>query len=191
MTRSKKSRKPGVGSSGALKDDTKKKLLAPVPKRPKNKSGKAPGSRQQEGLKNNKQSPTANKNNDPRIGSKTPIDLGKPATTTPVKVKKTKEQINPIAAVRPVQDNTESLLEQEIAAIEQDARLLKIIEKQESDFDLTEAEIDLFNELMERHAEITTKLGWDEEDGEEHSDEEVTEEDLWKKLDNGDLSDYK
>jgi uncharacterized protein len=192
MSRSKKSRKPGTGSLGIVKDD-KKKLVAPAPRKPKKKTGKEAGNRQKEASPkaNNTQNSAANK--DPRIGSKTPIDLGKPVAA-PVKAKTNKaskkaQDNSPIAAIRVV-ESSETLAEQ-LSRIEQDPKLLEILEKQESDAVLTPEDVTYFNALMEQHEKISQELGLDEED------EVVTpatksdsEDELWDKFDSSDLSKF-
>ena len=77
MSRTKKSRKPGTGSIGILKDD-KKKLVEPKPRRAKKQMAtKQVIVKKKPHLKLLKGQNSA-KNKDPRIGNKTPIDLGKP-----------------------------------------------------------------------------------------------------------------
>lgn len=188
MSRTKKSRKPGTGSIGVVKDD-KKKLASPAPRKPKKKSGKAAGNRQKEATAsvNNKQSPKVKK--DPRIGNKTPIDLGKAVTAMnkPQPTKKKTQENSPIAAIRVVESG-ETLAEQ-LSRIEQDAKLQEIIEKQDSNQALTADEVDYFNELMEQHEKISQELDTGEEDEVAITTTKTdSEDDLWDKFDNSDLS---
>ena len=197
MSRSKKSRKAGVGSNGIVKDENKKEReIAPHSKKPKNKSGKQAGNRQQEAFNtgNNSQDPKVNK--DPRIGSKKLIDLGIPTkkAAQPFKAKnKTKLETSPIAAIRVIEP--EQSLEDELYAIEDDTQLQEILTKQDDNIELTEVEINYFNEKMERHQTLRELLGLSD-DEEEEADEAKSktksdsEDDLWDKLDNNDLSDY-
>jgi len=196
MSRSKKSRKPGVGSSGPVKDD-KKKTIEVVAKRPKKHHGKKPGNRQQEAVQKQSQENPSAVNKDPRIGSKKSIVLTPSVESkkaSPVKAKKqNKSAVSPIAAIRvsePLENN--EALEAELYAIEDDVKLQIILAKQEDDIELSEVEVDLFNEKMTRHQEIRTLLGWsDDEDEDESSDEENTDdESLWDKLDSNDLSSF-
>jgi ribosome assembly protein YihI (activator of Der GTPase) len=193
MSRSKKSRKPGTGSIGALKDDRKKAVLEPVPRRAKKKNGKEAGNRQKEATASlaNTQNNAAKK--DPRIGNKTPIDLGKVVTTPnkskPIKTKQPKksQENSPIAAIRVV-DVGESLAEQ-LNRIEQDERLLEILERQDAEETLSAEEVDYYNELMEKHEKISEEMGVDEEDEVVViSTKADSEDDLWDKIDNSDLS---
>jgi len=193
MSRSKKSRKAGIGSNGIVKDENKKeKEIAPHSKKPKNKSGKQPGNRQQEAFNSGKQQPQKT-NKDPRIGSKKPIDLGLPIkeTAQPFKAKN-KSKASPIAAIRVIEP--EQSLEDELYAIEDDNQLQVIISKQDEDIELSEVEVNYFNEKMERHQKLRELLGLSDDDDEEventDKNKSNSESDLWDKLDNNDLSDY-
>jgi len=81
--------------------------------------------------------------------------------------------------------------EQELDAIEQDDRLQSILAKEEDDIALTEEEVNYYNDMMERHQALSAELGLDED--EDISDEinaNDSEDDLWDKLDNNNLSDF-
>lgn len=189
MSRIKKSRKPGAGSSGAIKADTKTTVTA-APRKPKNKKGKEAGNRQKEAKPTLKKQSTTVSNKDPRIGSKKPIDLGISAKTNEVKVsqKKAKQPQSLIAAIRTVEaDNN---LEQELFEIENDARLQEILAKQDQDIALTEDEVTLFNSLMDRHQELTDKLGIQDVIDDDNQDENADQA-PWEKLDSDDWSDFK
>ncbi len=190
MSRSKKSRKPG--SAPSAKPKLSKVELAAVEKRVRKKTGKKPGNRQQEAQPIKSSEQNANLNKDPRIGSKKPIDLGGAAKPIKAKLSKTpKAKQTPIAAIRSVSNEAvkaELSLAQELANIEADESLQAILAKQESELTLTEQEVDYFNEMMERHQQISEQLDEDEE--EQTSEVSVTsEEDLWNKLDNSSLPD--
>jgi len=194
MARTKKSRKPG--GAPTAKPKLSKVELANVEKRLRKKKGKKPGNRQQEALlvKNPSQQP--DKHKDPRIGNKTPIDLGGAAAAT----KKTsdnaiKAKQDPIAAIRVVNAETEQSavqnlagIAQELDGIEADERLQTILAKQDETLALTEQEVDYFNEMMERHQQLSEKLAENEEPEAEVNNAAVaSEEDLWDKLDNSPL----
>lgn len=205
MSRNKKSRKPGVGSSGALKESAKTEVVAPE-KRIKKHKGKQPGNRQKEAHKEIV-TQSVNLNKDPRLGSKKPIDLGQTAkkkskqtakqviSKTPIE-KTNKPKQAPIAAIRTVEpaDDQVNLLTQELEAIEQDERILAILSKQEDELSLNEDEIDYFNDKMERHQEICEILGIsddeDEEEENDHAPTRASEDELWDKFDNSDLSKF-
>ena len=144
MARTKKSRKPG--GAPTAKPKLSKVELASVEKRLRKKNGNKPGNRQQEAMLTKNPDQQSDKHKDPRIGNKTPIDLGGAATKEKkkqVKVVKTKQ--DPIAAIRLVnaeqQQNTaeESVniaqelenIAQELENIEADERLQTILAKQE------------------------------------------------------------
>jgi ribosome assembly protein YihI (activator of Der GTPase) len=195
MSRSKKSRKQGTGSLGAIKDD-KKKTLVPVDRKPKKKNGKQAGNRQKEAFESNNKQPVKAANKDPRIGSKKPIDLGAPvkATAQPFKAKqKVKTDSSPIAAIRVVEVDTS--LEQELYAIEEDNRLQSILAKQEEDIALSDEDVDYFNEKMDRHQQLRELLGLDDDENEDddssiNTKKASSEDDLWDKFDNSDLSEF-
>ncbi|AWB59162.1 MULTISPECIES: Der GTPase-activating protein YihI [unclassified Colwellia] len=189
MSRTKKSRKPGTGSIGILKDD-KKKLVEPKPRRAKKSNGNEAGNRQKEATPKINQNQNSAKNKDPRIGNKTPIDLGKPVNA-PIKTKPAKkvQDNSPIAAIRVVETG-ESLADQ-LSRIEQDPRLLEILEKQDNEITLTSEEVNYFNTLMEQHEKISQELGLDDEDEVvEQTQKSDSEDDLWDKFNNSDLSKF-
>lgn len=195
MARTKKSRKPG--GAPTAKPKLSKVELANVEKRVRKKTGKKPGNRQQEAQLDKSSDQNANQNKDPRIGSKKPIDLG--GAVKPVKsvVKAIKSKQNPMAAIRPASTvnnssgndsvNAELSLAQELANIEADEQLQVILEKQENELALTQEEVDYFNNMMERHQQISAQL--DDEEEEASKPNVSSEDDLWDKLDNSSLSD--
>jgi len=191
MARTKKSRKPG--SAPTAKPKLSKVELANVEKRVRKKTGNKPGNRQQEAQLVKGSDQNANQRKDPRIGSKKPIDLGgvvKPAQPKSAQAKSKAVQ-DPIAAIRPVNNDSadaELSLAQELANIEADERLQAIIEKQEDELALTEQEVDYFNDMMERHQQTSAQLDEDEEE-QISGASEISEEDLWDKLDNSSLPD--
>lgn len=191
MSRTKKSRKQG--SVPTAKPKLSKAELANVEQRVRKKKGKKPGNRQQEAQPISNADHNANQHKDPRIGSKKPIDLGVPtksATTQPVKPKQNKAE-QPIAAIRRVDKDSVSValtLAQQLESIEADERLQIILEKQEDELALTEEEVNYFNDMMERHQQISAQLGDDEED-EPDTGTARSEDDLWDKLDSSSLLD--
>jgi len=189
MSRSKKSRKPG--GAPTAKPKLSKVELAAVEKRVRKKSGKKPGNRQQEAQQIKDTDQVANQHKDPRIGSKKPIDLGGAAKPIKAKLsKKPKVNQDPIAAIRTV-DREEIVIEltlaQALENIESDERLQTILTKQEDELALTEQEVDYFNDMMERHQQISEQLDSEEEPVNETSAK--SEDDLWDKLDNAPLPD--
>lgn len=188
MTRIKKSRKERhTASKPAPK--LSKEQLARQDKKPKKQTGNKPGSRHHDGKKATHQG-SSNANKDPRLGSKKPIDLGiaKPtkvlsADAVPAKQRK---MLDPIAKIRVVEGNPS--IEMQLLALEQDEQLLAIIDKQEQGTALTDAEVDYFNQLMERHEQLSAEL---EQEADEESPRrtELSEDDLWDKFNDSDYSD--
>lgn len=190
MSRTKKSRKPG--GAPTAKPKLSKVELAKVEQRVRKKTGKKPGNRQQEALLDKSSDQNTNKNQDPRIGSKKLIDLGGGVKLTKPAAKAIKPKQSPLAAIRPVNvsnDSTELTLAQELANIEADEKLQVILGKQEDEISLTKEEVDYFNNLMDRHQQISDQLGNDEEEEEINRPKVKSEDDLWDKLDNSSLSD--
>lgn len=199
MSRTKKSRTPSVGKRETVKETSKtsKADIIPNVKKPKKKTGNQPGNRQQEGLASNYQNKDTSGPKDPRIGSKTLIDLT--PKSAPKANKPRKEKPSPIAAIRMIEPIVEpvvtlptSELEDELYAIEEDAQLQQILALQEDDIELNEEQINYFNQKMERHQELRELLGWsdDEDDEDEAESDNKSEDDLWNTLDNNDLSKF-
>lgn len=189
MTRQKKSRKPGVGSSGAPKAKLDKKEVALLDKKPKKQTGKTPGNRQKEAQKNQQQDKNAIQRKDPRIGSKKPIALGnstqKPAT------KPVTNKSKPVSAVVPIKYAEQSLsIADQIYAIEHDEKLKKIIAKQENDMQLTESDVDYYNDLMEKHEALTAQVEATVDLTPKKRRIIEDEDELWDKFDNAKLDDW-
>jgi len=206
MSRSKKSRKPG--GAPTAKPKLSKVELANVEKRIRKKSGKKPGNRQQEAVQVKSSDQNANQNKDPRIGSKKLIDLGgaaqspqvKPKSAKPKSTKVVKAKPDPIAAIRTVSNNSTIVesnsvpglapeLAQQLADIEADERLQTILTKQEDELALTEQDVDYYNDMMERHQQISAQLDDEDETEQENDTSASSEDDLWDKLDNSSLPD--
>lgn len=198
MSRSKKSRKPG--GAPTAKPKLSKQELEKVEKRIRKKTGKVSGNRQKEAKPQFADDNNKAGNKDPRLGSKTPIVLGKAITKQEksAQAKATSAKVSPIAKVRFV-DSTDAELplkqaltaEQELDAIEEDEMLQSILAKQEANIDLTEQDVNYYNDMMDRHQALSAELGLDEEDEFSESDEvNDNEDDLWDKLDRTDFSDF-
>ncbi|GHE88393.1 Der GTPase-activating protein YihI [Thalassotalea profundi] len=196
MSRIKKSRKPSFVPTIASKEDKKREIVA-SDRKPKKKNGKQSGNRQKEAIQVKQTSQVNNQAKDPRIGSKKPIDLGKPVAAVTEKPQAKSSKKMSVAPIREVQSEAVSMdieaLKQELYAIEDDSYLQTILAKQEDNIALTENEVDFFNEKMARHEVLREILGWDNEDDEntatKHSDA-IDEEALWDKLDKPNLSDF-
>lgn len=195
MSRTKKSRKQG--SAPTAKPKLSKAELANVEQRVRKKKGKKPGNRQQEAQVVSNTEQNANQNKDPRIGSKKPIDLGVATTSSTAQSVKPKPNkvvratSDPIAAIRRVDKDSVDValtLAQQLENIEADERLQIIIEKQEDELPLTEAEVNYFNDMMARHQHISAQLDDDEENATDTGTAR-SEDDLWDKLDHSSLLD--
>ncbi len=190
MSRTKKSRKQG--SAPTAKPKLSQQELASVEKRVRKKKGNKAGNRQQEGVAVSKSSSGQQHKKDARIGSKTPIPLGK-ATEKSVKhpPKSSPIKLAPIARVSPISiEEKECTAQQELAAIEQNEALKNILTKQDEGADLTEQEVDFFNEKMERYQELSELLGLSETTQNNPVSQVADDEDLWNKLDGQDFSDF-
>ncbi|MET1219183.1 MAG: Der GTPase-activating protein YihI [Glaciecola sp.] len=139
MAHSKKSRKVGlIGVRKEQKNSWDKKPKKTGPVKAKKTKGKPAGSRHSVALEKNTQGQSVKK--DPRIGSKKPIDL-RPKPETAVKVRKF---ATPAA---------------ELAALEADNRLHTLLEKLETDVELTKDEQAYVDEKMARHKVLCDLLG--------------------------------
>jgi ribosome assembly protein YihI (activator of Der GTPase) len=196
MSRSKKSRKPG--GAPTAKPKLSKQELATVEKRIRKSTGKVAGNRQKEAMQDQADNKQQSGNKDPRLGNKTPIVLGKVVAKQDkpkqLKTKQNSDKSSAIASVRFVEDTVVELsAEQEIDAIEQDELLQNILAKQEDDIELTEQEVDYYNEKMERHQVLSAELGLDEDEDTNDNDLSTgsdSEDELWDKLDRLDFSDF-
>ena len=190
MSRTKKSRKPI--SEPTKKPKLSKKELESVEKRVRKKKGKQAGNRQKEAKPLEQASANNVANRDPRIGSKKPIDLGgvKVANTKPTKAKNVLHAA-PIAAIRAIEP-VESNFAAELEAIEDNPQLQAILAKQESGEDLSDQEVDLYNQQMTRYDELRDILGLDDEDDfdDEMDESSKSEDDLWDTLDKPKFDDF-
>mgnify|MGYP006110591633 CR=1 FL=1 len=190
MSRTKKSRKPI--SEPTKKPKLSKKELESVEKRVRKKKGKQAGNRQKEAKPLEQASANNVANRDPRIGSKKPIDLGgvKLANTKPTKAKNV-QHAAPIAAIRAIEP-VETNFAAELEAIEDNPQLQAILAKQESGEDLSDQEVDLYNQQMTRYDELRDILGLDDEDDfdDEMDESSKSEDDLWDTLDKPKFDDF-
>ncbi|WP_199610078.1 Der GTPase-activating protein YihI [Flocculibacter collagenilyticus] len=156
MTRIKKSRKSGPLAPRKLPKEEQDRTV--VDPKAKKRKGNKPGSRHSIDATKAPTSQQANKNQDKRHGSRTPIAL------TPVEEPKLREDLKPQVKLKKV-DNAEKLTpEQELAAIESNEQLLALMERVENGEILQGKEAKFFNKQMARHAELYEILGLDEEE---------------------------
>ncbi len=168
MTRIKKSRTSGqIGNRHKPAAEARQTRERPVETKKKG-AGLKSGSRNAPQPEKSQQSGPANK--DPRHGSKKPIELHvneaeqKLLQQTPDFKPKAQLAKVKVIALPP---------EQELAALEQDEKLLDLVERVENGEILTGKDAKYFNAKTARHAELLTLLGLDED---EESDETDTAE---------------
>lgn len=185
MTRQKKSRKPKATIISTPKDA----LFSSKDKKPKKKTGLKSGNKQQVAVKKQKQS-TNKTAKDPRIGSKTPIVLVK---ETPEQAPKTPRSLNERSGIAAIQKAPEPLsLAEQLAAIENDERLWSITEQQENGQELSQADVDYYNQQMDEYERISEQLGADQDNDEaqesaqDKDDDSLSEEELWQKFNSDD-----
>ena len=185
MTRQKKSRKPKATIISTPKDA----LFSSKDKKPKKKTGLKSGNKQQVAIKKQKQ-PTNKTAKDPRIGSKTPIVLIKETPKQTQKAPKSSKNQSAIAAIKKAPEPM-SLAEQ-LAAIENDERLWSITEQQENGQELSQTDVDYYNQQMDEYQRISEQLGADEDSNndqvsvQDKDDDSLSEEELWQKFNSDD-----
>lgn len=171
----KKSRK--VGQIGIPKVNTPrtKPRVATTPTKAKPKAGRKPGSRQN--IQQSSSDTVKKQNQDPRLGSKTPINLDKYKAGVPKQETVKKEKIKYHSP------------KQELEAIESNKKLEMLLEKQESG-SLTEDETKYVEKLTARYAELCDLMGIDPDDYADDT-EIQSEDDPFSKLDAIKLDDFK
>lgn len=193
MSRSKKSRKPAP--LGSQKAPRLKKEDRNDQKDRKNKAPKG----QKSGSRNNpidKKSSTnaANKSTDPRHGSKKPISLN-PVIEKPIVVPNFEPQVK-LTKVKPEGISPEQELEQ----IENDERLMELLDRADAGEVLKGKDAKYFNAKTARHQELVELLGLDDEEDEDYEGYDEEDDDYddaqtsslveqWEADDEDDLSD--
>ncbi|BDF96358.1 MULTISPECIES: Der GTPase-activating protein YihI [Pseudoalteromonas] len=170
MSRKKKSRKIPSNGPVRLSQDKLKEMRALKEQRVKKTKGAKPGSRNSiETLQ--PESKTNQQNKDKRVGSKKPIPLIAVAPEPVIELKRNlKPQVELKKVVQP-----ELSPEQELEALENDERLLKLVELHESGQMLTGKDAKYFNSRIARHQELCELLGI-EDDADDFADEQFSDE---------------
>ncbi len=174
MTRKKKSRKLGSNGSLRLSKDKLRELRALKEQRSKKTTGNAAGSRN---AQESKQVIAANQKaaKDSRVGSKKPISLV-PEQTKPVSTEpEFKRNLKPSVELKKV-DNTALTPEQELEQLENDQKLLSLIERQNAGELLVGKDAKYLNAKVARHQVLCEMLGIDDfddefEDGQDELDQ--------------------
>lgn len=170
MTRKKKSRKLGSGGNGSFRLSKEKlaELRAIKEQRVKKRTGNKAGTRNAQDTLSKQES--ANKQRkDTRVGSKNPIALvleAQEQTQQP----EFKRHLKPQVELRKVSEVTLTP-EQELAALENDQKLMSLLERQDAGEVLVGKDVTYLNEKVARHQALCELLGIDDED--EYDDEDM------------------
>ncbi|ATD08677.1 Der GTPase-activating protein YihI [Pseudoalteromonas piscicida] len=161
MTRKKKTRKVAANGTPRLSKEKLQALRALKEQRSKKTKGKKPGSRNAPEILVKEQSNTTT-NKDPRVGSKKPISLvaepqSAESNTQPEMKRHLQPQVKLTTAVETLTP------EQELEQLENDERLMALLERHERGELLTGKDAKYFNRGIARHQEICEILGIDDE----------------------------
>lgn len=198
MTRQKKSRKTGGNGVPRLSKEKLLALRAAKEARVKKQSkGLKAGSRNAQEAKKDQSAKGSSSLKDARIGSKKPVSL---VPVNEVVVDKETIQFNrnakPQVHLAKVPEQTLTP-EQELAALENDERLMSLIDRHERGELLTGKDAKFFNKSIARHQELCELLGIDDEFEEEefYGEDEMSQfmsDDLAREwLDDDSEEDYK
>ncbi|MCF6436579.1 MULTISPECIES: Der GTPase-activating protein YihI [Pseudoalteromonas] len=160
MTRKKKTRKVASNGTPRLSKEKLKELRAIKEQRTKKTKGAKPGSRNAQEAKVNKEQTTNNGAKDQRVGSKKPVPLVAQAsehTQEPVM----KRHLQPQVELKKVKPTLSP--EQELEQLENDERLMSLLERHERGELLTGKDAKYFNRSVARHQELCELLGLDDE----------------------------
>ncbi|MBQ4813447.1 GTPase-activating protein [Pseudoalteromonas luteoviolacea] len=164
MTRKKKSRKLGENGTPRLSKEKLRELRAIKEQRVKKKKGNKAGTRNAQEAK---EVLTANSGAkvDPRAGSKKKIALTPDQNPQP-KTPQMNRDLKPQAMLSKAHE-PELTLEEELQQLENDERLMKLLELHERGELLTGKDAKFFNRAIARHQELCELLGIDDEFEEE------------------------
>ncbi|GAA58351.1 Der GTPase-activating protein YihI [Pseudoalteromonas sp. BSi20652] len=167
MSRTKKSRKSPSNGPVRLSQDKLKEMRALKEQRVKKTKGAKPGSRNAPDLLDSEIQNSQSGSRDKRIGSKKPVPLIATAAEPKVEMKRNlKPTIELKKVVQP-----EFTPEQELEALENDVRLLKLVERHEGGELLTGKDAKYFNSRIARHQVLCELLGLEDEDEPEIEDD--------------------
>ncbi|GEK11408.1 MULTISPECIES: Der GTPase-activating protein YihI [Pseudoalteromonas] len=161
MTRKKKTRKIATNGTPRLSKEKLQELRAIKEMRNKKTKGKKPGSRNAPDISPKAQSEVTAKK-DPRAGSKKPISLV--VESQPVKENTQPEMKRHLQPQAQLHNAAEVLTpEQELEQLENDERLMSLLERHEQGELLTGKDAKYFNRGIARHQELCELLGIDDE----------------------------
>lgn len=181
MTRKKKSRKIGTGGNGSFRLSKEKlaELRALKEQRVKKRTGNKAGTRNAQDALNEQQG-TGKQRKDSRLGSKKPISLVPEAAVTQQQPE-FKRHLQPQVELRKVGE-PELTPEQELEKIENDQKLMSLLERQNAGEVLVGKDIKYLNAKVERHQALCDLLGIEDED-------EFDDEDMLDQFMSNDLAD--
>jgi ribosome assembly protein YihI (activator of Der GTPase) len=190
MTRIKKSRKPGAGSSGKMRLSKEKlrELREMKEHRNKKHSGNKAGTRNAQDTKKATDDKRSQNQHDARKGSKKPISLVPEAkmVATPEEVKFNRN-LKPMASL----DHSKRELltpQQELESIENDQKLMSLLERQNAGETLVGKDAKYLNSKVARHQALCEILGITDED--DYEDEDMyDDEDMLDQFMSSDLAD--
>ncbi len=160
MTRIKKSRK--LGSLGPRKSDSRPEKVGKTPRKTTRK-GLTSGARNAQ-LEAKKAEITENRSNqDPRVGSKTPISLVAPDPKQNNQPEQIKQPQAKVSKQKKVAEPIEAW-QQELNELENDQQLQSLLDRYDNQEQLTAQELTELNKKMARHTWLMEKLGLDDMD---------------------------
>lgn len=167
MSRTKKSRKSPANGPVRLSQDKLKEMRALKEQRVKKTKGAKPGSRNAPDLLDSESQNSNHAPKDKRVGSKKPVPL---IATAPEPKVEMKRNLKPTVELKKVIE-PEFTPEQELEALENDERLLKLVERHEKGEMLTGKDAKYFNSRIARHQALCEILGIEDEDEDEFEDD--------------------
>ena len=167
MSRTKKSRKSPSNGPVRLSQDKLKEMRALKEQRVKKTKGAKPGSRNAPDLLDSESQNSNHAPKDKRVGSKKPVPL---IATAPEPKVEMKRNLKPTIELKKVIE-PEFTPEQELEALENDERLLKLVERHEKGEMLTGKDAKYFNSRIARHQALCEILGIEDEDEDEFEDD--------------------
>lgn len=181
MTRKKKSRKIGTGGNGSFRLSKEKlaELRALKEQRVKKRTGNKAGTRNAQDALNEQQG-AGKQRKDSRLGSKKPISLV-PEAEVAQQQPEFKRHLQPQVELRKVGE-PELTPEQELEQIENDQKLMSLLERQNAGEVLVGKDIKYLNAKVERHQALCDLLGIEDED-------EFDDEDMLDQFMSNDLAD--
>lgn len=162
MTRKKKTRKVAQSGTPRLSKEKLQELRALKEQRKKKSKGAKAGSRNApEALKEENKVTSGSGNKDKRLGSKKPISLKPEAVKSASEEPKMMRHLKPQVELKEVKPSLTP--EQELEQLENDPRLMKLLEQHERGQLITGKDAKFFNRSVARHQELCELLGIDDE----------------------------